>query len=166
MHSCFRICNICLSSAIACTKIVLLRWYKNDDDDDGECCFCHSEAGSPHCCCHVASNFGSCQIFPILHNAMGDVPHIILPLLRGICPHLIRGSWPTLVHTPNVISVGSAVFVRPIVVMNSFTDHISSTASKWHLKARLFQAACNINPIVNPSCADSVLTLALCKLLT
>ena len=48
---------------------------------------CSTDSDRPHRCCHPANSFGSCRIFPILHNCQWA---------RRCLPNCLGGiSWPT-----------------------------------------------------------------------
>ena len=94
---------------------------------------CSSVSKRPHHCCHLANTFDSLGMFPILLCGPGHAPEIAHSS-AGSSPHLIHGSLgpPTLVHTPNGISIGLVVFVWLTVVSNRQTDYRKLVKNSVH----------------------------------
>ena len=60
---------------------------------------CSTDSERPHRCCHLPNSFGSCRIFPVLHNGREMPPRKIAPSPGEIrAPNLKHDS--TRVHIP------------------------------------------------------------------
>jgi len=60
LSSCMRATLICLASS----------WYAEITNSPTPACQCYNDTTVLHHCCHLPSNFGSRQMFLILHNEM------------------------------------------------------------------------------------------------
>jgi len=81
---------------------------------------CSSDSERLHRCCHLANNFDPRQIFPILHNRLGDAPK--LPFFEDPSPPETWFFGPVESTSQNNISIGSSVFVGFSVVSDATTE--------------------------------------------
>ena len=85
-----------------------------------------TDSERPHCCCHLANNFGPRREFPILHTGPRNTsqncqfPRRVSKLPPNAWGFLVHPSPHTERH--NAISTGSAVWAQLTVVTSGHTD--------------------------------------------
>ena len=84
-----------------------------------------------HCRWHLPHNFGSDKIFSLLHKGLEYAKIAPVPKVPGP-PAKAWFLWSTGVHTPDRISIGSAVFAQLMIIISRHT-HTDRVTSITHL---------------------------------